>query len=399
MNQAFKISGTGCALVDYLYTPIDFSGAALQKYFSKEAGDGGLEPGKLTLTADFEKFTDEDYIKVRDKITDHKQPTAVNIGGPSIVSLVHAAQMLHDQDIEVQFYGARGNDEGGDFLEEKLASVPVKIKKMKLGEEHTPFTDVFSDPSFNKGHGERIFINNIGASNEVLPEDLDNDFFDSDITVFGGTALVPNIHSKLEFLLFRAQKQGALTVVNTVYDFLSEKKDPHKPWPLGNSIDTYHYIDLLIADMEEALSLSGSDNPEDAMKFFKYAGTGAVIITHGNHPIHYFSNHPLLGDHAPANLPVSERVRQSLEAQEEALGDTTGCGDNFAGGVIASLARQMIKSPDSKVDLKDAIALGAASGGFACFYHGGTFYEKKAGQKAAEVAGYYKDYLKQSGIK
>lgn len=397
-DRSFVISGTGCALVDYLYTPIDFNSPALQEYFSKEPGDGGLEPGKLTLTADFEAFTGSKYLAVRNKITGHKPPAAVNIGGPSIVSLIHAAQLLFDQAAEVKFYGARGKDEGGDFLEEKLGSTPVVIKKFKHGEEHTPFTDVFSDPSYNMGHGERIFINTIGASREVLPEDLDDDFFDSDITVFGGTALVPNIHSEMELLLSRAKKQGALTIVNTVYDFLSEKEEPNKPWPMGNSIFSYHYIDLLITDMEEALRLSGTDNPEDAMTFFKYAGTGAVIITHDSHPIHYFSDHPLLGKHSPSTLPVSARVTLALNEQADAIGDTTGCGDNFVGGVIASLAKQMISSPGKAVDLKDAIALGAASGGFACFYHGGTFYEKAPGQKAGEVYEYYKDYLKQTGI-
>ena len=43
-NQAFTISGTGSALVDYLYTPIDFKSAEMQNYFSREPGDGGLEP-------------------------------------------------------------------------------------------------------------------------------------------------------------------------------------------------------------------------------------------------------------------------------------------------------------------------------------------------------------------
>ena len=151
-DRSFVISGTGCALVDYLYSPIDFNSPVLQKCFSKEPGDGGLEPGKLTLTADFEAFTGSKYLDVRNKITGNKPPIAVNIGGPSIVSLIHAAQLLYDQAAEVKFYGARGKDEGGDFLEEKLGSTPVVIKKFKRGEEHTPFTDVFSDPSFNKAN-------------------------------------------------------------------------------------------------------------------------------------------------------------------------------------------------------------------------------------------------------
>ncbi len=45
-----------------------------------------------------------------------------------------------------------------------------------------------------------------------------------------------------------------------------------------------------------------------------------------------------------------------------------------------------------------AIALGVASGGFACFYHGGTYYEAFPGQKAEQVAPYCQDYLTQVGL-
>ena len=76
-------------------------------------------------------------------------------------------------------------------------------------------------------------------------------------------------------------------------------------------------------------------------------------------------------------------------------GDTTGCGDNFAGGVIASIATQIMTNPSEMVDLRKAIALGIASGGFTCFYNGGTFYEEYHGQKMGLVQAYYKDYLSQ----
>ena len=36
------ISGTGCALADYLYTGVQFTSPEFQKYLSKQSGDGGL---------------------------------------------------------------------------------------------------------------------------------------------------------------------------------------------------------------------------------------------------------------------------------------------------------------------------------------------------------------------
>lgn len=133
-NRTFRISGTGCALVDYLYTPVNFASERFKLFLSVNPGDGGLSPGKLVFRDEFEKFSGEDYLKVREEITNGNPPVTLNIGGPSIVSLIHAAQMLAGMNAEVCFYGSKGMDQG---------------------------------------HGERIFINNIGAAWDFSPEDLD----------------------------------------------------------------------------------------------------------------------------------------------------------------------------------------------------------------------------------
>ncbi|HJZ39475.1 MAG TPA: carbohydrate kinase family protein [Bacteroidales bacterium] len=397
-SHTFIISGTGCALVDYLYKPIDFNDPEFMRYLSKIPGDGGLSPGKLVFTEEFEKFSGEPYARVRDKITRGMKPITPNIGGPSIVSLIHAAQILHGLSAGVRFYGCRGADEGGKFIESKLTLTPLNIGLFKTGSHYTPFTDVLSDPDFDQGHGERIFVNNIGAAWDFKPGDLDDSFFRSDMVVFGGTALVPHIHFSLGQLLKTAREHRALTVVNTVYDFLSEKHDPSKPWKLGDTVETYRYIDLLVTDMEEALRLSGTGSVEAAVQFFKSSGTGALIITHGSNEVHFFSDNSLFGKVPYSRLPVSEKVKTELKQSVEKPGDTTGCGDNFTGGVIASVAKQLMEMPGKQVSIFDAVALGVASGGFACFYNGGTFFEEFPGRKAQLVEPYYRDYLSQVGL-
>lgn len=396
-QKSFRISGTGCALVDYLYKPLNFNDAVFSRYLSKNAGDGGLAPGKLVFKEEFEQFSGDSYMQVRDTLTNKKQPVAVNIGGPSIVSLIHAAQLLHGLNADVSFYGCMGSDDGGAFIRNQLTKTPLKIGKYKTGTQYTPFTDVLCDPDFDHGNGERIFINNVGAAWDFMPSDLDNSFFESDLVAFGGTALVPNIHSGLTDLLRKAKAQKAITVVNTVYDFLNEKQNPLKSWPLGNSMETYQYIDLLIADMEESLRLSGTSSVEAAMNFFKSTGVGAVIVTHGSNPLHFFADNALFGKIPGSTLPVSEKVKLQIRQNPDKVGDTTGCGDNFAGGVMASIAMQLIKKPEQKVDLVQAVALGIASGGFTCFYNGGTFYEVSPGQKAQQMESYYLGYLAQIG--
>jgi len=398
MNRPiFRISGTGCALVDYLYQPVCFTGEIFNRYSSLLPGDGGLSPGKLVFKDEFEKFSGNDYLKARDQITQGKPPVTLNIGGPSIVSLIHAAQMLAGSPAEIFFYGSKGCDEGAVFIDERMQKTPLKTGKYKTVEQYTPFTDVLSDPDYDHGHGERIFINNIGAAWELFPEDLDDTFFESNMVVFGGTALVPHIHQSLLELLKKAKDNKAVTIVNTVYDFLNEKKHPDKPWPLGRSVDTYNYIDILMTDMEEAFRLSGQRTVDEAMEFFGKTGIGAVIVTHGANPVHYFARGELFIA-ASGSKPVSEMVRNAILQYPDRAGDTTGCGDNFAGGVIASVAQQLIRQPCHKVNLEMAIALGIVSGGYACFYHGGTFYENYPGHKKELIEPFYQDYLLQTGV-
>ena len=391
-NRTVRISGTGSALVDYLYKPVNFTGENFKRFLSVNPGDGGLSPGKLVFRDEFEKFSGEDYLKVRKEITHGNPPVTLNIGGPSIVSLIHAAQMLTGTNAEVYFYGCKGRDKEAAFIDENIQRTPLKIGKYKISDKNTPFTDVLSDPDYDQGLGERIFINNIGAAWDLFPDDLDEAFFESDMVVFGGTALVPNIHQSLTELLKKAKEKNAITIVNTVYDFLNEKKNPNLPWPLGSSQETYQYIDLLITDREEALRLSGQETMEDALSFFKETGVGGIIITNGANPLYFAYNSSLFGS-TEGVRPVSEKVREMMIQHPEKVGDTTGCGDNFVGGVIASIAQQLLEHSSQQIDLDKAIALGVTSGGYACFYHGGTFFEKEPGEKKREVESLYNEYL------
>lgn len=394
MSRTIKISGTGCALVDYLYKPVDFHSEAMSPYLSVKTGDGGLAPGRLVFTEELEKFASESYPDIRTKIVDGQEPVALNIGGPSIVSLIHAAQLLHGFPAEVNFWGCKGNDSGAAFLDEKLRKTPLKICKYKTGTLYTPFTDVLSDPDFDHGNGERIFVNNIGAAGELLPEDLDESFFEADIVVFGGTAIVPEIHNHLTELLQTAKEKGCITVVNTVYDFRNEKANPDKRWPLGKSDESYKQTDLLITDYEEALRLSGEHDIVAAIRFFQEKEVGSLIITNGSKNIYAWSSGKLFSPLDLTELPVSGLVAQQIKCGTS--GDTTGCGDNFAGGILASLVMQLNAGTQTP-NLKEACCWGVVSGGYTCFYIGGTYFEEFPGEKFGKLKPYYEHYKQQLG--
>ena len=95
-------------------------------------------------------------------------------------------------------------------------------------------------------------------------------------------------------------------------------------------------------------------------------------------------------------MPVSALVDADLAAHPEQRGDTTGCGDNFAGGFVSSLVRQLSDGEAlGSFCLKDACAWAAASGGFACFCMGGTYLEKAPGDKRSKLQRYHDAYFTQ----
>lgn len=392
MKKKIVVSGVGCCLVDLLYNDIDFRSDAIRPYLSIERGDGGLTPGQLVFKEEFEKMSGSSFEAVLESLTGGRTHDKINIGGPSVVSLIHAAQMTNREQCEIRFYGRGGNDDNGRFLLSSLKMTPVVIRDFKLIDNQTPSTVVLSDPTFDNGHGERIFINSIAAAWEYRPEDLDDDFFKSDITVFGGTALVPHIHDNMTSLVQKAKSKGCITIVNTVFDFRNEKLNPTKRWPLGESDLSYRYIDLLIADREEALRLSGETDINSAIKFFQNKELSALIITNGSKNIFTYSDGRFLSRSQLNEMPVSQRIIS--EKNDLSVGDTTGCGDNFVGGVISSIVNQIV-SGIAHPDLKETCSRGIVSGGFACFYLGGTYFEDNPGEKRSKIEPYYDAYRKQ----
>ena len=384
------IAGTGCALADFVYNGLSFSDEKFSRYISVDAGDGGLSPGKLVFTEELESFAGQPYPEILRTITGGDHSGVFNVGGPSIVSLIHAAQMLGSDHYTVKFFGMAGVDATAGRIFDIVSRTPLDISNyLRTDSASTPFTDVFSDPGYDGGHGERTFVNNIGAACHFTPEMLTDEFFSADITCFGGTALVPQIHDSLESLLEKASSRGSVTVVNTVFDFRNEKLNPRRPWPLGRSREALRLMDILIMDAEESLKISGTKDQENAVRYFIDHNTPSFIITNGqNDMIAYSSGNGIFAPMPVIHMPVCSRIVRELKENPALKGDTTGCGDNFAGGVVTSIALQLQTLPKGSLDLAQAMALGAASGGFACYYLGGTYLEDRPFAKRDKVLAY-----------
>lgn len=392
MKTPITISGAGCCLVDQIYPDIDFYDPHLSKYMSSRKGDGGLHPGRLVFSEPFEAFAGADLPKIMKEISRGRAQPALNVGGPSIVALIHAAQLLQGTQTKISYYGLRGNDPAGEFLQSKLEQTPLYLDHLITDMGATPSTLVLSDPAFNNGHGERIFINEIGTAWNFSPARLDDSFFDADMVVFGGTALVPGLHDGLTDLLKQSKLRGSITVVNTVYDFRNELEKPGEPWPLGRSEDSYQHLDLLIMDREEALHLSGKEDLTLAGRYFMDQGVSSFIITNGTENTLCYSDGRLFKTLPRESYPVSAELISDLKGFPG--GDTTGCGDNFVGGVLASMAWQL---GDEKrlLDLEDCLSWGTVSGGYCCYHVGGTFIEMEPGEKLDLIRPYYERYKEQ----
>ena len=388
------ISGTGCALADFLYSNINFNSKSFKKYLSEKPGDGGLSPGKLVFTNELEKFANNSYPSILKDITGGREPDGINIGGPGLVPMIHVAQVLGRDDFDVRFFGGLGKDEIWLMIRSGAGNTPLDISGFLAASDKTsPFTDVFSDPLFNNSHGERTFINNIGAASDYNPGMLPDNFFQSDIVCFGGTALVPLIHDNLTTLLKKGKQNNCVTIVNTVFDFRNEKANPLKPWPLVDNDNGYSLIDVLIMDLEESLKISGTSSSQDAFEYFSQKGISSFFITNGAGDVIVFTDGRLFEKPVRNKFPVSRMVTEEIRKR----GDTTGCGDNFAGGIIESIAIQRKIRKEKPMDMVHAVARGIAAGGFACSYLGGTFTEKSMYEKRGRIVKFIEDYSNQLG--
>lgn len=389
--KKFKVSVTGCGLGDFLYNNIDFSSPEFIKYISRKTGDGGLAPGKLVFTQELERFANKSFDEILSEINGSKSYDTFNIGGPALVSFIAASQILYKRQVDIQYYGVLGNDDKGKTIKGLLNKLDLNLKYYKITEGETPYTDVLSDSKYNNGKGERTFINNIGCAAQFNSESLDDDFWKANMMVFGGTAIVPQLHADLTSLLSKAKRKGAVTVVNTVFDFLNEKLNPDKPWPLGDTLKSLPLIDLLIMDFEESKRISGQSKPNDIIRFFKENGSEAFIITRGSEPSYIFASGNKFS-HIETNISVCSWIMDDFKENPDLKGDTTGCGDNFVGGVIASIVDQILTN-NNPISLLEAAQWGTVSGGLACYYVGGTFYEEYHGQKQELTAKMMQKYL------
>lgn len=390
-----RITGAGCCLYDYLYKDISFETPNFLDFLSKVPGDGGLTPGELVFAESLARYKNLSVEFCLEQLSQGQEPDTYNLGGPALVSLIHSSQVL-SLDWDIHFYTCLGDDSESEKLEKDVSRFPLIFHADYSKGDPVPSTVVFSDPNWHNGSGERTFINTLGSALAFSPDMLDDSFFNSDICLWGGSGLVPPLHDSLGSLTRKVKERGGFNIVGTVYDFRNQAADPIGPWPLGTLEDpAYPWIDILITDKEEAYRLSLENNVKDAAEFFLSHGSGACIITQGKDSVYVKTESENFLSISGKFFPVSAWVNEDLKKHPEKKGDTTGCGDNFMGGVLVSVAKQIAEGKKKVINLEDAVIEGICTGGFALYQVGGVYSETEKGEKKIRIDEIRDHYLEQ----
>lgn len=402
-HRKIVVNGVGCSCADHLFTGFDFNSEQFQRYVSKKPGDGGISIGHLIFRKDLEAFAGKSMDEIRKDMGWLRENDHFSVGGPCIVGLINAAQLLkgglieNPEQCEFNFFGAMGQDATGDCMLKVINRCPVNLDHyLRLPNQASAATLVLSDQNFKNGSGERSFVYHGGALDVYTPAMLGDDFFKADVLFLSGTASVPLIHKNITTLLRRAKANGSVTMVGTVFDFLNEKLNPRKRWPLGESDESYPLIDVLAMDFVEAQRMSGESDIDKAVAFFLRSGVHSMIVTNGDEPGFAFSDGKFFAKQPLSRFTICQKVVQHLKANPQLRGDTTGCGDNFAGGLLASIVKQLADGlKPGELSLADALAWANGSGSFCCYSVGGTYLEKQPGEKLHGVKRIHDLYVDQ----
>lgn len=372
------ISGCGCGVEDNIYKNVDFSTSRYARF---------IRYGESTDVNVFERESGASLESAIGDITDGAEPQR-RLGGVCVVALVDAAQLLSKDKVDVFFYKNVSANEAGNFLMEKISHTPLKTDKIVRKSGRPEISYVLCDNQ--KKDGTRSFICPLHVYDELAMEvaQVDEAFFKSDFTLFNCILWEPKLENRLSYLLEKCKENGSLTLVGTASDprFCGGKK-----WVMGDGDKGYPYIDVLMMNLTEARGYAGCASYEEMTRYFKAKGVKSFVITDGMNPTYLYA-----GEDGPFEpycgfIPVVSEIDDDKEKGILEKGDGVGCGDNFDGGLLASLALQK-KAGVRRYSMLDAVLLGNVSGGLTSCIVGGTFTESYPGEKYDLTMRYYVPY-------
>ena len=220
---------------------------------------------------------------------------------------------------KVRLTGMVGRDREGEAILDVLnrAGVELDIRRSDLP---TTSTVVLVHSS-----GDRSFLHRPGASRDVTPEMLSFDVPGYSHFHLANPFSLPTIRLAGGEVMRRAKAAGLTTSLDTAWDAKGRWMEDVGPC-LPNT-------DLLFLNDSEAKMLTGREDPCEATRILREHGARDVILKVGPKGCIVFA-----GDQSRAVPGYSVQVK-----------DTTGAGDCFAGGFLASLQRGLSYVEAAKV--------------------------------------------------
>lgn len=278
-----KIIGLGNALVDALYRLGNDS--VLEKL--------GLPKGSMQLIDDKKRSDIEEALCGLDN--------QLSTGG----SAANAIFALSHLGATVGFVGKVGSDDMGNFFKQRLKSSGVEDRMLKSSDKSSgvALTLISAD-------GERTFGTCLGASSDIMPEEISSESFKGYSYLFIEGYLVQD-HDLIIRAMEIAKSIGMQVCLDMAsYNIVNENKDLFQ-------LLINKYVDVVFANEEEAKAFSGK------------SGKGALEVLGGKCSI--------------AVVKLGSRgsyVRKGTDVLEvEAVDvkdvvDTTGAGDYYAAGFM-----------------------------------------------------------------
>lgn len=223
----------------------------------------------------------------------------------------NVASWLAKAGAAVQIVGRVGHDSAGAALVSELDELGVEHTNLHIEGVNTGVVVVLVDPS-----GERTMLAETGANSGLTIEDLPAlDGFDA-VYLSGYAPL--DLRSRPAVMEMVARINAANIPIYydpaTVGGMITVPIEEIRSW-----IGKFYAI---LLNEEEAIFLSGHSNVDDALAHFLEL-CEVVVIKRGSHG-------------AIGKVRGGEKI--SIEAEPTTVIDTTGAGDSFAGGFIASFA-------------------------------------------------------------
>ncbi|MBR6879244.1 MAG: adenosine kinase [Bacteroidales bacterium] len=226
--------------------------------------------------------------------------------GGSTANMVSGASKLG---VSTGYIGKVADDELGKFFEE--AMVKTGVKPMML----TTATPTGCAQAMISNDGERTFATYLGAALELSAEDLRPEMFDGWDILFVEGYLVQNI-PLVDRILELAKGKGMTVAIDMAsFNVVEQNRDY-----LNDRIK--RYIDIVFANEDESRALTGQEDPVEALHAIAAMCDIAVVKVgaKGSYLQH--------GDAVVKIDPIPAKVI-----------DTTGAGDLWAGGFMASYAK------------------------------------------------------------